>query len=55
MLPFYPAFSNEQLRACLHDFDMNEDIHLGELSMGQKKKGFHVFRAGRQHFFTAHG
>ena len=38
--PFYPAFSNEQLRACLHDFDMNEDIHLGELSMGQKKKAF---------------
>lgn len=41
--PFYPAFSNEQLRACLHDFDMNEDIHLGELSMGQKKKAFMCF------------
>ena len=36
--PFYPNFSNELLNACLHDFDMNEDIHLGELSMGQKKK-----------------
>lgn len=35
--PFYPNFSNELLNACLHDFDMNEDIHLGELSMGQKK------------------
>ena len=43
--PFYPAFSNEQLRACLHDFDMNEDIHLGELSMGQKKKAFMCFAA----------
>ena len=38
--PFYPNFSNELLNACLHDFDMNEDIHLGELSMGQKKKVF---------------
>lgn len=41
--PFYPHFSKEQLRACLHDFDMNEDIHLGELSMGQKKKAFMCF------------
>lgn len=41
--PFYPAFSNEQLNACLRDFDMNEDIHLGELSMGQKKKAFMCF------------
>ena len=41
--PFYPNFSNELLNACLHDFDMNEDIHLGELSMGQKKKVFMCF------------
>ncbi|RHI88702.1 MULTISPECIES: ABC transporter ATP-binding protein [Phocaeicola] len=41
--PFYPNFSNELLNACLHDFDMNEDIHLGELSMGQKKKAFMCF------------
>ncbi len=41
--PFYPHFSNEQLNACLRDFDMNEDIHLGELSMGQKKKAFMCF------------
>lgn len=41
--PFYPHFSNEQLSACLRDFDMNEDIHLGELSMGQKKKAFMCF------------
>ena len=36
--PFYPRFSDELLSSCLRDFDMNEDIHLGELSMGQKKK-----------------
>ena len=41
--PFYPNFSNELLNACLHDFDMNEDIHLGELSMGQKKTVFMCF------------
>ena len=41
--PFYPNFSNELLNACLHDFDMNEDIHLGELSMGQKKIVFMCF------------
>ena len=41
--PFYPKFSDELLNACLRDFDMNEDIHLGELSMGQKKKAFMCF------------
>ena len=41
--PFYPNFSDELLRSCLRDFDMNEDIHLGELSMGQKKKAFMCF------------
>ena len=41
--PFYPNFSDELLNACLRDFDMNEDIHLGELSMGQKKKAFMCF------------
>ena len=41
--PFYPNFSHELLGACLRDFDMNEDIHLGELSMGQKKKAFMCF------------
>ena len=41
--PFYPHFSDELLGACLRDFDMNEDIHLGELSMGQKKKAFMCF------------
>ena len=41
--PFYPRFSNEMLESCLRDFDMNGDIHLGELSMGQKKKAFMCF------------
>ena len=41
--PFYPRFSDELLRSCLRDFDMNEDIHLGELSMGQKKKAYMCF------------
>ena len=41
--PFYPNFSDELLNACLRDFDLNEDIHLGELSMGQKKKAFMCF------------
>ena len=41
--PFYPQFSDELLKACLRDFDMSEDIHLGELSMGQKKKAFMCF------------
>ena len=41
--PFYPNFSDELLNVCLRDFDMNVDIHLGELSMGQKKKAFMCF------------
>lgn len=41
--PFYPNFSMEQLKSCLNGFEMNEDIHLGELSMGQKKKVFMCF------------
>lgn len=40
---FYPRFSREILRNCLEDFDLNEDIHLGELSMGQKKKAYMCF------------
>ena len=41
--PFYPRFSRELLNNCLRDFDMDENIHLGELSMGQKKKAFMCF------------
>ena len=40
---FIPCFSQELLRTCLADFDLNEDIHLGELSMGQKKKAYMCF------------
>lgn len=40
---FYPRFSWEILRNCLEDFGLNEDIHLGELSMGQKKKAYMCF------------
>lgn len=41
--PFYPRFSDELLRSCLDKFDMNADIYLGELSMGQKKKAYMCF------------
>lgn len=40
---FYPRFSREILRNCLEDLGLNEDIHLGELSMGQKKKAYMCF------------
>lgn len=36
--PLYPRFSHELLAHCLDDFEMDGDIHLGSLSMGQKKK-----------------
>lgn len=36
--PLYPRFSHELLAHCLGDFEMDGDIHLGSLSMGQKKK-----------------
>lgn len=41
--PFYPNFSDATLRRCLDDFGMTADIHLGELSMGQKKKAYMCF------------
>ena len=41
--PFYPNFSDATLRRCLDDFGMPADIHLGELSMGQKKKAYMCF------------
>ena len=36
--PFYPRFSDELLRSCIENFDLSMDMHLGALSMGQKKK-----------------
>ena len=43
--PFYPKFSEEQLNENLKHFelDVNEKIHLGALSLGQKKKVFMSF------------
>ena len=42
-MPFYPKFSEEILGKCLEIFEMDRNIHLGELSMGQKKKAFMCF------------
>ena len=36
--PFYPRFSEELLGQTLRNFEMSQDINLGQLSMGQKKK-----------------
>lgn len=36
--PFYPRFSREVLYRCLQEFDLEPGLHLGRLSMGQKKK-----------------
>ena len=41
--PFYPRFSEEVLNKCLTAFEMTKDIHLKELSMGQKKKVYMSF------------
>lgn len=40
---FYPDFSREVLERCLQDFELSSSLHLGELSMGQKKKVFISF------------
>ncbi|MBQ7607879.1 MAG: ABC transporter ATP-binding protein, partial [Desulfovibrionaceae bacterium] len=36
--PFYTRFSEELLAKCLDGFDMSPEVHLGGLSLGQKKK-----------------
>lgn len=41
--PFYPNFSKEDMMSYLHLFEMDWNIHLGGLSMGQKKKVFMSF------------
>lgn len=41
--PFYPRFSKEQMLGYLHLFEMDIDVNLGTLSMGQKKKVFMSF------------
>ena len=40
---FYPRFSESMLASCLSQFDMDTDLNLGQLSMGQKKKAFMSF------------
>lgn len=41
--PFYPRFSKEDMVKYLHCFEMDMDVDLGALSMGQKKKVFMSF------------
>lgn len=41
--PFYPNFSKEDMYKYLHCFEMDMDVNLGALSMGQKKKVFMSF------------
>ena len=41
--PFYPRFSRERLETCLRDFELETDLQLQSLSMGQKKKVFMSF------------
>lgn len=46
--PFYPLFSQELLHDCLSEFEMPQDIKLGQLSMGQKKKVYMSFALATQ-------
>lgn len=41
--PFYPKFDFEKMRHYLNMFELTDDMHLGSLSMGQKKKVFLSF------------
>lgn len=41
--PFYPNFSEESMKEALLHFNLSPDIHLGSLSMGQKKKAYLAF------------
>ncbi len=38
--PFYPRFNHEMLNRCLDTFELEKDLQLNQLSMGQKKKAF---------------
>lgn len=42
-VPFYPNFSTDDLRRHLDTFELTPDVHLGQLSMGQKKRVFISF------------
>lgn len=41
--PYYPHFSNDDMKRHLATFGMDDDPNLGKLSMGQKKKVFMAF------------
>lgn len=41
--PFYPNFSMNDLESHLSTFELSPEIHLGQLSMGQKKRVFISF------------
>ena len=41
--PFYPKFSHSDLANYIEHFRLTTDIHLGNLSMGQRKKAFIAF------------
>ena len=41
--PFYPRFSHDDLRRYLEVFELDDNVNLGALSMGQKKKAFMSF------------
>lgn len=41
--PFYPSFNLKQMEHYLDIFELTPDLHLGKLSMGQKKKAFISF------------
>lgn len=41
--PFYPKFSMDDLTTHLATFELTPDVHLGNLSMGQKKRVFISF------------
>lgn len=43
MSGFYPRFSEADFRKYLSVFELSEDLHLGSLSMGQRKKVFISF------------
>ncbi len=36
--PFYPNYSQEIMDCCMKEFGLDMDMHLGQLSMGTKKK-----------------
>lgn len=41
--PFYPLFSLESFLQFLNEFELDRTVHLGQLSMGQKKKAVIAF------------